>query len=357
MRTQAELFLDTTTVSGLAQSLGLNLETFELLNNLARSPIAYERRHVVIRGRAREVAIPIGPLRDAQRRLSDFLWPLAEEFHESCIGYVSGGSAKKNAEVHCGNFWIQKLDVEDFYPSTTTGMIESSLRDLGASEHVASAVASIATLSGSLPMGAPSSPILSNIVLRPLDFAIAEHIKSGKVVYSRYADDLTFSSMERFDAEPFVREALESIGLRLNRSKTRLRCRGQRVVVTGLTVSEADGPRLPKQFKRRLRQELHYVERFGLEEHSEREYEWGYIDPDNEERQVEQTRRHIEGKLRYARSVEPVWVQELLHRFPKAQSQVLSVPKSKAMRAVFFKALVERIRERDDRALEWVQEV
>lgn len=307
----------------LARTLGVSLASLAIAKSAIANGHGYDYRTVWIHGKERALAVPREHVKDIQRRVAEFLWPLSGQLDDACVGYVPGGSTVRNASRHCGQRWIQRLDIKDFYPSTEWSKVNDALQRWGANPEVARTISDLTTDRGKLPMGAPSSPLLSNLVLSRLDPVLASECRDLRVAYTRYADDLTFSSMERFDMTAPVSSALEEIGYELNEAKSRLRQRGQRIVVTGLTVAEPDFPRLPKQVKRRLRQELHYIERFGLEEHCSRRYLWPFIDEDDEERQVEHSRRHLEGKLRYALGVEPEWTRQLLRDHPRAKSELM----------------------------------
>jgi len=179
-------------------------------------------------------------------------------------------------------------------------------------------IADLTTDKGTLPLGSPSSPIISNLILHPVDVALLSAAEQRGLTYTRYADDLTFSGHAPFDVTIEVESALGPHGYTINPDKNQVRKRGQRILVTGLTVAELDRPRLPKQFKRRLRQEVYFVERFGLEGHCSRRYSWPWIADDDEERQVFHSRRHLQGKLHYAMGVEPLWTKRVLASYPVA---------------------------------------
>lgn len=105
-------------------------------------------------------------------------------------------------------------------------------------------------LNGSLPQGAPTSPMLSNIVLEDFDNEIGLYAIEQKIRYTRYADDMTFSG--DFNAGKViskVKRQLNDLGLKLNDEKTRTRGRGQRQEVTGIVVNEK--MQLPRSERKR----------------------------------------------------------------------------------------------------------
>ena len=110
---------------------------------------------------------------------------------------------------------------------------------LGYTIPVATMLENLCCLGGTLPQGAPTSPSLSNLLMRGVDKRIAGFIKQKGIFYTRYADDMTFSG----DFEPgmvikFVRSVLHDVGLQINEKKLRVRRPSQRQEVTGVVVNE-----------------------------------------------------------------------------------------------------------------------
>lgn len=307
----------------LASALGVQLDELLTVKALIAAGSAYDYRRKSIHGKIRALAVPTERVGSLQRRITDFLWPLSLELHPACHGYTSDHSTKTNAAPHCGALWVQRLDIQDFYPSTDRSKIILALSAVGSNKEIAEAISDLVTDKNCLPLGAPSSPLISNLVLTPLDAALAGAASSGGLSYTRYADDLTFSSNAAFDMTEIATLALGELGFKLNPNKSRLRRRGQSIAVTGLRVSEPDYPRLPKQFKRRLRQEFYFIQRFGFAEHCQSRYSWHWIDEEDEERQLEQSRRHLQGKVHYALGIERKWAASLLTAYPASASELV----------------------------------
>ena len=122
-----------------------------------------------------------------------------------------------------------------------------------------------------LPQGAPSSPVLTNIVCQKLDFLLTAVAKRFGLKYSRYADDITFSSMHNVyqPGSEFLKELHRIIAeqkFQINESKTRLQKEGYRMEVTGLVVNEK--PNVPQRYIKQIRMWLYYWERYGYEKSS-----------------------------------------------------------------------------------------
>ena len=116
---------------------------------------------------------------------------------------------------------------------------------------------------GALPQGAPTSPALSNLVMRNFDTSMARWCQRRGIVYTRYCDDLTFSAdRPLFAVYSKAKNMLAEMGFDLNEAKTHFITNAGRQSVTGLTVNEKVS--VPAGYKRSLRQEVYYALRFGL---------------------------------------------------------------------------------------------
>jgi RNA-directed DNA polymerase len=119
-----------------------------------------------------------------------------------------------------------------------------------------------------LPQGAPTSPVITNVICQRLDFYLTEVAKRFNLKYSRYADDITFSSMHNIyqkDGE-FLSEIQKIItqqGFHIKESKTRLQKQGYRQEVTGITVNER--PNVHQKYIKQLRMWLYYWESYGFD--------------------------------------------------------------------------------------------
>jgi RNA-directed DNA polymerase len=151
------------------------------------------------------------------------------------------------------------VDIQSFFPNTSYKLILKvcgQLFDGQMSAPAKYALADICSFSGGLPMGAPTSPGLANIVLKSADQSISKACTKYGINYSRYADDLTFSSDGHpVKIIPFVEKVLGELGYDLDQKKTNIFRRGRRQVVTGLVVNEKAN--LPRRIRKRLRAAVH----------------------------------------------------------------------------------------------------
>ena len=182
----------------------------------------------------------------------------ALEFPPCVFGFVKGKSIKDAAEVHVGKETIISLDMKDFFPSTKSDFVLESLRkNFGFGEMASWLIARLVARRGVLPQGAITSPGASNVAFYDKDLALMEFAERHNLVYTRYADDLTFSSDENIeDATQLLSEVAEIIKpYRLNFKKVKVYRGRQRKYVLGLVVNRKLN--VPKEYKRTVIAAIH----------------------------------------------------------------------------------------------------
>lgn len=292
------------------------------------------------KGKARVITCPTDEaVRNVHRRVLSMLTPVQMDLPEMVTGYVRGRSSVTNAHSHAGAAYLQKFDLRDFFPHISIAAVAEGLRDAGFQEDVAWLLARLTTCRGHLPAGFSTSPAIANLACRALDRDLASLAASEGLNVTRYADDITFSGQRPFDFRDELGRIAESHGHLVNDEKTRTLKRGQPMYVTGLSISEPDDPRLPRPFKRRLRQELYYIETRGLADHAA----WCGA-------KQEVVRFRLGGRLAYASAVEPDWVEVLKVSFPSAYGEVarLRSPASDGKRRDRLIQLAARVIARPD---------
>lgn len=184
------------------------------------------------------------------------------EIDKHAMGFVQGRSIYTNAKKHLNSVCIVKLDLKDFFPSVKKEMIIKSLEGKVSAPH---AIAELTTINNSLPQGAPTSPCLSNIVCIELDKKLTNLAGKFRARYTRYADDITFSSKTNKQLHKIIPKAHSFVlhqGFDINYKKTQVMRRGGRQTVTGLTVN--DTVNVPRTRTRNLRAELHKKKYTGI---------------------------------------------------------------------------------------------
>ncbi len=208
--------------------------------------------------------------------LKQLLAPL--EVHAAAHGFVRGRSTVTNAKPHVGARVVMKMDLVDFFPTIHFGRVVGLFQHYGAGEQAAKVLAAIVTYRpqlpdgrvawpSALPQGAPTSPALSNLVCRRLDARLAALAERFGALYTRYADDLTFS----FQKEPegglghfawWVNQIIGQEGFRENLKKRRILRQAGQMRITGLIANR--GLSVPREARRRFRALLHDCEQRGI---------------------------------------------------------------------------------------------
>ena len=175
---------------------------------------------------------------------------------------------RDNARPHVGKRTVICMDLKDFFTSVRWIQVYAVFADLGYGKDVAGMLAHLCTLDGSLPQGAPTSPMLSNLVMKRLDKKIYAFCHSKGIAYTRYADDLTFSSMRRFEYGQlmgYVEMVMRNEKFTINNEKTKVFHQNQSQNVTGIVVNEYQ--QVGKKYRKKIRQEMYYLLRYGLTGH------------------------------------------------------------------------------------------
>jgi len=247
---------------GLAKALGLRP------NRFARLLFSEKRLYTTFRrpkadGGERTIDAPVPPLKFVQRRIVDRILNWIEM--SDCVhGFRQGRSLVTGAAEHVGQEMVLRMDIADFFPSIHFGRVHGLFRSLQFAPKHAFMLAKLTTVDGVLPQGAPSSPGIANAICRKLDRRILGAAAKRGVVYTRYADDLTFSGPA--DAVksmiPFVRKVIAEEGFAVSQKKVRLMRRGSRQIVTGVVVN--DRLSVPRSYRRWLRAVIHTLGKKGV---------------------------------------------------------------------------------------------
>lgn len=183
------------------------------------------------------------------------------------VGYIDGLSAVDGARIHVGRRYVFCTDLSDFFGHITHERIYYALRMSGYDSEDSFLVADLCCIGGSLPVGSPCSPILSNIVCVGFDRWLASLARRYGANVTRYADDITFSSDANVFTDAFVdelRRGVESIGFELNEKKTRLYDESKSKRVTGIVVNEFAN--VPRSFVREIDNLLYIWDCYGYDE-------------------------------------------------------------------------------------------
>lgn len=234
-------------------------------------------------GGCRTIYAPNGNLKWMQRCLNEIFKALYTP-SPYAMGFVEERSIVNNAEKHLNQNYVFNIDLSDFFPSIDQARVWQRLQlpPFSFSKEIANIVAGLCAIemtyyedgdeatpikSYKLPQGAPTSPLLTNAICDTLDRRLAGVAKRFGLRYTRYADDITFSSMHNvYQPDSAFRKELERIisgqNFKINPKKTRLHHRGQRQEVTGLIVGEKIN--VTRRYVKDVRAILHIWEKYGI---------------------------------------------------------------------------------------------
>lgn len=302
----------------LALAVGLRPEY--LRDVAARRSDPYREFQVAkARGSVRTIAAPEPDLAKAQRWILDNMF-LGSHAGGRSFAYRKGVSVKDCATVHVGARWLVKLDLQDFFHSIDSRRVAKIFRKVGCDEVASVQLARLCTRRNSgglgalagptpldyLPQGAPTSGMLANLAAENLDRSMSRLASRNALKYTRYSDDLTFSSEEDFSrasALALVRSARGEIARNhfgMHEEKIRISPPGSRLVVLGLLV-DSDRVRLRGDFKKTLKWHVYGCARFGPDEYSASR---GYAS-------IEDYQSHVGGLFAHAVDIEPEWAGPL----------------------------------------------
>ena len=162
-------------------------------------------------------------------------------------GFETGKSIITNARIHKNKKYLLNIDIANFFSSINFGRVQgyfNKSQEFMFSKEVSTIISQLVCYEKKLPQGAPTSPIISNLIFNIVDLRILSLAKKYKLSYTRYADDMSFSTNNkafRTDHIEFIQELkvlLRNSGFDINESKTRLEYYSSRQEVTGLTVNK-----------------------------------------------------------------------------------------------------------------------
>ena len=241
-------------------------------------------------GKPRIISAPTTSLKILQHKLNCILSIIFTP-KLSSHGFVKGKSIKTNASIHVKSKYVLNIDLEGFFPSINFGRVRGMFMAYPyyLSPPVATVLSQICCYNNELPQGAPTSPIISNMICAKLDSQLLDLAKQNKCLFTRYADDITFSTWKkRFPKtiadtdettnQIHVGDDLNNIiknnGFSINNEKVWFRARDRRQMVTGLIVN--DFVNVTRKYKNQVRAMLHALKKYGPKK-TKKEFESKYF--------------------------------------------------------------------------------
>jgi RNA-directed DNA polymerase len=298
------------------------------------------------RGGRRRIFVPGAELQRALRWLNSEIFGRVEP-HSRCFSYRKNVLVRDCAAQHSESKWLIKFDIENFFESISEVRVYWLMRSLGFTSLLSFEIAKIVTVPiafvirravaerplspsmayandkyvidgyyfperGVLGQGLATSPAVSNLVCRSMDEELFLLSQERGLVFTRYADDITFSSADMRLSRSAIRElrtrvssVLRAHGFRENRAKFSVAGPGSRRIVLGLLV-DGESPRLSKAMRARIRGHLKYLSR-GPAEHALRR---GF-------RSLDSLRDHVRGLIASTKDVDPAFHDASLEMFGK----------------------------------------
>ena len=297
----------------------------------------YMKKRIPGRRNFRMISIPEPRLMACQKWISDNILQFGSP-HPDSYAYHPNSNPVFAARAHTNAEWLVKVDIQDFFHAVTEHKVYRVFRTLGYSRVLSLELARLCTMPcerpnrsddpslkyselaiqyydtpyvGILPQGAPTSPMLSNFVMREIDKTLAHLANNSKMRYTRYADDIVFSCSDRRDRTEVnsikrsILRVLNEGGFRPNLRKTVVRGPGTRKIVLGILV-DSKQPRLTREYKDNIRLHLHYLTHpnFGPASHASAR-----------NTSISRIYHHVFGIICWARTVEPKFGNLALEKF------------------------------------------
>ena len=244
----------------------IGISRIKLASTARRSPLKYKVYKIPKRSSGvRVIAQPTPEVKDLQRKLVDFLRTQLT-VHSCATAYESGKGIRENAQQHVNNRYLLKMDFSNFFNSITPEIFKNALLhdSVEIDENTFMLLVSIffwcpgKKLSGKmvLSVGAPSSPFISNYVMKKFDQLLSEICHQAGITYTRYADDMTFST-QRENVLFMLKEQISTLivqsgyeNITINESKTVFSSKAHNRHVTGVTLTNDDKLSVGRKNKR-----------------------------------------------------------------------------------------------------------
>lgn len=290
------------TRNDFAKFIGVKLQTLTYLLYIKKIDNCYNTLEIPKKnGDTRTICVPNKNLKNVQKKLYNKLSTYYDEIKTQnnftskiSHGFEKNRSIVTNAEVHKNKRYVVNLDLLVFFPSINFGRVRSYFiknNYFEINDDIATILAQLTCYKGTLPQGASTSPLIANMICNIMDIRILKIAKKYRLDYTRYADDLTFSTNNKYflnDYDKFledIKNIIHRSGFELNSKKTRLLFSNSRQEVTGLVVNKKIS--VPKEYYKNTRAMAHSL------------YKNGYFLIDDEVGTIEQ----LEGRFSFINQI------------------------------------------------------
>lgn len=268
-------FLGIATPSNVAQLLDVPLTTLYFYAYKKQNYASFQLKRAC--GTPRTIYAPVTPLKIVQRKLSQVLYA-AYGTRSPVHGFARNRSIKSNAARHLGAQWILNFDLKDFFPTIHFGRVLGLFKGKPyvLPHDAAVLMAKICCHDGALPIGAPTSPIVANMICAKLDSELKALTWGCGCKYTRYADDITISTRAttfdkkivskstvsgEWEISDEIKSVIKNNDFTINPAKTRVRNRQSSLEITGVRINS--GLNVSRKLLRQIRAMLHAWEIHG----------------------------------------------------------------------------------------------
>lgn len=275
----------------------------------------------------RKLVNPCSELKSLQKLICDTLKLCGMIPHNAAHGFVEGRDFYTNAAIHSKSNHIINLDFKDFFDSITKELVIEKLKlhplfNVGNTDQLLNDIAEIATYKGTTPQGSPLSPFLSNMILVEFDYKIRKKLNDYpiKTLYTRYADDLSFSSKKSLNITEIIHMVEEVLTesypntIKINYEKTKKITPGQ-CYITGVKLNQSHeltvGWKKKNEIKSRIHNIIPKIDNVLIGE-----------DAEFEECEIKQECYSILGYLAFMHRVEPNYTQTLKTKYSRELSVI-----------------------------------
>jgi RNA-directed DNA polymerase len=287
---------------------------YHSLIDLCRNPQYHKIVTFSPRGKKRVFYTPNVQLKKTQRKLNQWFreekrkhWETSDTTNKALFQIES--SCINHARLHAGKKHILQVDIKNFFSSISQHRVYDFFKDNLNNDNLAASLALLTTYKNMLPTGAPSSSAVAEMLIHKLDEKLIDYSQKNNLTYSRYLDDLCFSSNHYINMSALfeIENIVTSEHFQLNHNKTRFQSNKAKQTVTGITVNEH--PNVNRKYMRLLRSVVHSIKTKGLEKSMEI-YKEKF--PEQTIKDVIHFSNIIEGKLAWVAAVKGVKNKEYL---------------------------------------------
>ena len=257
-------------------------------------------------GKLRTISKPNEALADIQKRIYENILRNAP-VSPCAAAYVKGKSIRDATAKHIGQPILIKVDIKDFFFTIDFEAVKDVFSKLGFDKYQAITLANFCCYKGRLPQGTSTSPMLSNLVMREFDDEMEKLCLKYNIRYTRYSDDMLFSGSfnNEFDTKrfvPYVKFILEDFGFQMNLSKTKIIKQGQRQTALGVVLNEKQ--QVTKEYRKQIRQEIHYCSEHSVKSHLEHMNDERFMLPNGDPDYIGYI-DNLSGRINFALQINP----------------------------------------------------